>query len=336
MTYDIITIGGATYDITFFPDKNEMFLINNKKDLLRQKLLAFEHGAKINSEKVVHSFGGGAANTAVSFASLGFKSAAIAAVGEDIFGAEIIANFKKRKVGAGLVQKKSGYASDLAVIIVGPDKDRIIFRTDKVKDKLRLIQNGLAAMKNTKWIYLASLGGNWQRILNEVFDVKKKKPDLKIAWNPGQIQLLGGIAKLKKFLKQTEVLILNKDEAIQLAMSDPEVKKQKTGLNNIKNLLPIIKNYGPRIEVITCGRDGAWAYGGEKKYYTPIAKEKKRVDTTGVGDSFGSSFVAGLELYKGDIAKAMRLGILNAAKNVAAPGAQNGLLSKKDLDKLKI
>jgi len=50
-----------------------MTLIDNKQDILRQKLLAFEYGAKINSEKVVHGFGGGAANTAVSFASLGLS-----------------------------------------------------------------------------------------------------------------------------------------------------------------------------------------------------------------------------------------------------------------------
>lgn len=336
MFYDIITIGGATYDITFFPNKSEMFLMDNKKDILRQKLLAFEHGAKINSKKVVHGFGGGAANTAVSFSRLGFKAAAIAAVGKDIFGSEIITNFKKQKVAIDLIQKIPDYTSDLAVIIIGPDKDRIIFRDDKVKNKLRLNRKDIAAIKNTKWVYLASLGGDWQKILNEVFNVKNKKPDLKIAWNPGQNQLLGGIAKLKEFLKQTEVLILNQDEAIQLAMSDTETKGKNIDLNNIKNLLPIIKKYGPRIAVITCGKNGAWAYDGEKTHYSAIVEKRERVDTTGVGDAFGSSFVAGLELFNGDIAKAMRLGIFNTASAVAAPGAQNGLLSKKDLNKLNL
>lgn len=334
--YDIITIGGATYDITFFPNAKEVFLIDNKQDILRQKLLAFEHGAKINAEKVVYGFGGGAANTAVSFANFGFKTAAIAVVGNDIFGAEIVANFKKRKVGIDLIQKIPKHASDLALIIIGPDKDRVIFRDDRVKDKLRLVQKSIAAIKNTKWAYSASLSGDWQKILAEVFGAKDKNPDLKIAWNPGQSQLISGLNELRGFLKQTEVLILNQDEAIQLAVSDAEIKEKNIDFNNVKNLLSIIKNYGPRIVVITCGKDGAWVYDGAKIHYVAIIEKGERVDATGVGDAFGSSFVAGLELFKGDIDKAMKLGILNTSSVVAAPGAQNGLLGKKDLKKLNI
>lgn len=336
MTYDIITIGGATYDITFFPAKNETILIDNKQDILRQKLLAFEHGAKINSEKVVYGFGGGAANTAVSFSRFGFKTAAIVAIGKDIFGKEIVANFKEQKINLGLVQKIPSQSSDLAVIIIGPDKDRVIFFDNKIKNKLRLDKKDILAIKNTKWAYLASLTGRWQDNLEKVFEVKYKNPALKIAWNPGQSQLIAGLPKLREFLKKTNVLILNKDEAIQLVMSDAKVKKAGINLNSVKNLLLIIKKYGPKIAVITCGKDGAGAYGGKEFYFTNIQKERKRVDTTGVGDAFGSSFAAGLELFKGDIKKAMRLGMLNTASVVAAPGAQNGLLSKKDLKKIKI
>ncbi len=334
MLYDVITIGGATYDITFFPNENEAILIDNKQDILRQKLLAFEYGAKINAEKVVYGFGGGAANTAVSFAAFGLKVAAMVVAGNDIFGKEIITNFKKRKVGTGLIQKIPHHASDLAVIVIGPDKDRVIFFDNKIKNKLQLEKKGITALKNTKWVYLASLTGNWRNILNGVFAVKDKKTEIKIAWNPGQSQLSGGLNELRRFLKQTEVLILNQDEAIQLAMTDPEVKGKNFDLNNIKNLLPIIKNYGPRIAVITCGKNGAWAYDGVKMHYLAIVEKQKRVDATGVGDAFGSSFVAGLELFKGDIDKAMKLGIMNTSSVVATPGAQNGLLSKKDLRNL--
>lgn len=334
MKYDIITIGGATYDITLYPNKKESFLIDNKKDVLRQKLLAFEYGAKIKSEKVIYGFGGGAANTAVSFASLGFKSAAIVAVGKDIFGAEIIANFKKRKVGTDLIQKIPRHASDLAVIIIGPDEDRVIFRDDKVKNKLQLNRGGIAAIKNTKWAYLASLSGDWQKILTEVFNAKNDKSDLKIAWNPGQSQLIAGLSKLREFLKKANVLILNKDEAIELALSVPSIKRKAVDLNNVKKLITIVKSFGPKIAVITCGKDGAWAYDGKKVHFAKIQKEQKRVDTTGVGDAFGSSFVAGLELFKGDIKRAMRLGMLNTASVVSRPGAQNGLLNKKDLNRI--
>ncbi len=336
MKYDIITIGGATYDITFFPPKSETFIVDNKQDILRQKLLAFEHGAKIRAEKVFYGFGGGAANTAVSFANLGFRSAAIVAIGSDIFGKEIKANFKKKNVKTELVHKISNFTSDLAMIIIGPDRDRVIFFNYHVKNKLQLDRKDIVAINNSRWVYLNSLTGDWQKILTEVFKVKKKKADLKIAWNPGQSQLVGGIRVLKEFIKETDILILNQDEATQLALSDSEIKKGEADLSDIKKLLPIIKDYGPQIVVVTCGKEGAWAYDGVKMHYASIIEKEERADTTGVGDAFGSSFVAGIELFKGDIDKAMKLGILNTAFVVAAPGAQNGLLSKKDLKKLNL
>ena len=46
----VTTIGGATRDIMFYTD--DMVLIDNKADLLRQKLIGFEYGAKVYSEDV--------------------------------------------------------------------------------------------------------------------------------------------------------------------------------------------------------------------------------------------------------------------------------------------
>jgi len=89
--------------------------------------------------------------------------------------------------------------------------------------------------------------------------------------------------------------------------------------------------FGPRIAVITNGRHGADVISGNKTYHQPIVKEKKRVDTTGVGDAFGSSFVAGLELYHNDIKRALLLAAKNSAAEVSQQGAQKGLLKRKDL-----
>ena len=93
----------------------------------------------------------------------------------------------------------------------------------------------------------------------------------------------------------------------------------------------IIKDYGPKITVITSGRFGADVYDGEKFYHQDILKEKKRVDTTGVGDAFGSTFTAGLKLFNGDIQKAMHLAVRNTASVIGKQGAQNGLLMKKNI-----
>jgi len=352
--YDFITIGGATEDITFYT--GEGLLIANRKDILRQKLMAFEYGAKVKIDHSNSTFGGGAANAAVSFSRLGFKAAALIAVGDDDRGKKIIKNLRKEKIDASLTQSVKGEESGYSFILTGSDNEHIVFSNRGANSELRIMSHELKILKEAKWIYLTSLSGDWEEILEKVFSVKTPQPPferggarnargmaecppfkgglggLKIAWNPGHRQLAGGIGKLKPYLKKTEVLIVNKDEAIELAVSCKKYKNQSAEFfNDIDNLLKIIHEFGMKILVITDGKKGAYAYDGEKTYFQGAAKEKKRVNTTGVGDAFGSSFTAGLELFNGDIKKALDLAARNSASVVSHLGAQTGLLRKKDI-----
>ena len=341
MKYDIITIGGATKDITFYT--GEGLLIANRKDILRQKLLAFEYGTKIKIDNSHSTFGGGAANAAVGLSKLGFKVAALIAVGRDIRGREILENLKDNGVDIQLAQKKKNIESGFSFLLVGNDNEHIVFSNRAANSELRITNRELRMLKNVKWIYLTSLSGAWQEVLDKIFSVKltRQAPfgkgsegrfNPKIAWNPGHIQLNSGYNAIGKYLKNVEALIVNKDEAIELVVSRKLYRKKSFQfLNNIENLIKIIHAWGPRIIVITNGKYGAYAHDGQKLYRQPIIKEKKKVDTTGVGDAFGSSFVAGLELYNGDIKKAMLLGARNSASVIAKQGAQNGLLAKRDI-----
>jgi len=319
MKYDFITIGGATEDITFCT--NEGILIDNKKDVLRQKLLAFEYGAKIKVDKAHSSFGGGAANTAVSFSRLGFKANCLAAIGLDGRGERILKNLKKQKVDVKMVQKIRNKETGFSFLLVGPNNEHIVFSNRAANDELRIMNNELRILKKTKWIYITSLSGKWLDILEKVFFIN----EVKVAWNPGHIQLKTGAKKIGKYIKKTAVFCVNKDEAIELVVSRYKGKTTKY-LNNIKNLLKDLKCMGPRMVVITSGKHGADVYDGENFYHQNILRERRRVDTTGVGDAFGSSFVAGLELYNGDIKKAMGLGMRNTASVIGQQGAQNGLI----------
>lgn len=324
MKYDIITIGGATEDITFYT--REGILIDNQKDILRQKLLAFEYGAKIEVDQAFTTFGGGAANAAVNLSGLGFKVASLVAVGDDERGKRVLNNFKKHKVDIALVQKIKGAETGFSFILINPEK--IAFCHRAASSELRIANCKLRNLKNTKWVLITSLSGKWEEVLEKVFSVE----NLKIFWNPGQSQLKAGIKKLSGFMKKTAVLSVNKDEAIELVLSDQKYSKETDAfLNNIKELLKILKSWVGGIVIITSGKDGADAYDGQRFYHQNIIKEKRLVDTTGVGDAFNSSFLAGLEIYQGDIAKAMYLGIRNTASVISQQGAQNGLLTKKDL-----
>ncbi len=323
MKFNFITIGGTTEDITFYT--NEAIMIDNKDNILSQKLMAFEYGAKLKIDKAYSTFGGGASNAAVCLSRLGFKVAAMVAIGDDNRGKDIIANFKKYKVNRSLIQKIPNSQTGFTFFIVGRDKEHVGFSNRAANQKLCINNKELKKINNSQWIYMTSLSGNWRSVLGQVF-----KSSAKIAWNPGHIQLHAGFKAIGKYLKKTYMLTVNKDEAIELIVTNPKYRnKDNRFLNNVKNLLRVIYEYGPKIVVITNGKYGADAYDGDKFYHQNIIKEKKRLDTTGVGDAFGSTFCAGLEIFKGDIAKAMELSAKNTASVIAKQGAQNGLIVKR-------
>jgi sugar/nucleoside kinase (ribokinase family) len=326
MKHDLISIGGATEDITFYT--KEGILMDNKKDVLRQKLICFEYGAKIKVDKSRATFGGGAANVAVSASRLGFKSAALVSLGNDDRGKRIRDNFLKEGVDAGLLQYSRNKETGFSFLITGQENEHVVFSNRAANDELRITNYELKILGKAKWIYITSLSGEWQDALKKIFELKGPK----IAWNPGHRQLLEGYKTLKKYLINTEVLIVNKDEAIELVKSCGDfASKGGAFLNDINNLLGVISSWGPKITVITNGKHGASVRAGNENYYQKILKEKKRINTAGVGDAFGSSFIAGLEIYAGDIKKAMFLGVKNTASVVGHYGAQTGLIKRKDL-----
>jgi len=323
MVYDFIAVGGATRDISFFTDQG--LLLDNRRDLLRQTLLAFEYGAKIRVDKFYYTYGGGAANAAVNLANFGFKSACLAAVGADENGRAIIKNLKSRGVSTKLLKVLNDQDSGFSFILIS-EGERIIFTERGANGLLAINNSDLKILANTKNIYLSSLSGNWLDILKKVFTVAQKNK-IKVSWNPSEAQYASGLKKLAPFLKNTYMFSVNKDEAIELALISAGKKKlTRAFLDDERNLLKIIQSFGPRIAMVTSGAAGAYVYDGQEFYHQPILKEKKHIDTTGVGDLFNSTFAAGLELFKGDIKKALYLGARNTASKITHLGAQNGLI----------
>lgn len=310
--FDIVSIGGATSDFMFYSGEGELISTSN---LTKQKLLAFEYGAKIIADKLYPTYGGGAANTSVSFSHLGLKSAIIAKVGLDDEGRKVVENLKKKGVDTSLVKydKNNATAFSMILTVKGVENEHIIFAHRGASDILSAKDLALDKIK-TDWFYISSLPKiGWEGIMDSVI----KKTNSKIAWNPGSAQLKR-ISRMTKYLSKVELLMLNKDEAL-------EFKK----LKNIKGLIKHIKDLGPEVVVITDGANGAYAYDG-KTYYFMKALKVKSADTVGIGDAFSSAFTSAL-VYGNNIKTALKWGVNNSASVVKKIGAQNGLLSKRQI-----
>ena len=326
--FDVITIGGATQDIMYYTDDAE--IIKNKANILKQKLIAFEYGAKIISNDVHITFGGGGMNTALSFAALNLKTATFLNLGYDWIGELIIKEIKNKKINTKYInQDKSTYSGFSFIINHGDCNEHAIFGHRGANRELKLSKNKISKLK-TKWIYIASLSGKDKLVKDNIKNIFTNKKKIKIAWNPGGAQLKYGYKFFQKYLPQVEVFNLNKDEAIELVLS--------TGLKttNINKLLEKIYSWGPRMVVITDGHKGAHIYNGEKKYFKKALPNTKGMNTTGAGDAFGSSFVAGLIMYKNNIEKSLKLATYRSNAVIKKIGAQKGLLNKSQLKKFNL
>ena len=326
MTYDILTIGGIMRDIIFLT--KDGLVINNAKDPLRQKLIGFELGAKIYVKKVYFESGGGANNTAVGFSKLGLKTAIICRVGQDKEGSQLIKELKKQKISTRLIQVDKKISTGLSFVLSLKHRKRAhtIFAYRGANDYLNF-NISHAELNHIKWFYISSLSSsNWLNILSKIFLYSKK--GIKIAWNPSTVQLKAGFKKLTRYLKQTQVLILNDDEAKELVLSEKKAKSL-----SIKYLLKQISLMGPKIIVITVGENGSFAYDGKNFYFQKPAPAKV-VNTTGAGDSFSAAFISSLFYFPNNIKKALKWGAINSSSVIDKIGAQKGLLNKNGINKL--
>jgi len=326
--FQVVTIGGAVQDITFYTSAGKV--IATPQNLTAQRLLAFEYGAKISTREVYFGFGGGAANVAVGLSRLGRKTAVVCRVGNDELGSETLKNFLRQKVDRRSVQRDRQTRTGVSCIISADRQDRehTIFLYRSANEQLNLTS---ASVPPANWYYLASLSGShWFQNIGAAFAAKHKHA-AQLAWNPGTTQLAAGRLLLVPFLRQTDVLIMNKDEAIELVLSGITLgRRNPRVLNRPVYLLNILQEWGPKVVVITQGKQGAWAYDGKKIYHQKNVRSKV-VDTCGVGDSFSAGLLAGLMESRGEVGRALRWGALNAGANASAEGAQNGLLTRREM-----
>lgn len=326
--FDIITIGGATRDITFITDKGRV--IETPENLTEQNLLGFEYGAKIKSDEVLFNFGGGACNTAATLSKLGITVAVNCRVGNDDDGKAMVENLRKMGVNTDLVQVDKEKRTGFSLVVVDKNGgDRVIFIHKAASDLVEVKKENLIG--KSRWIYLTSLAGSGKESLQEIKKVVEEG-GVKLAWNPGGAQIGMGKKNLEEFFKVTEILIINKDEAIEFVEGDEKIKLDYNQINDPAVLLKIIKKWGPKIVVITDGNNGAYVYDGGGQVLHAPATSNQGVDTTGAGDAFGSAMVGGF-MITNKLEDALKFGIINSGNVVSEYGAQNGILSREEVEK---
>lgn len=309
--FDVITIGSATVDVFA---KTESELIKFKTPHSEEDFIAYPSGSKILITHLDFMTGGGGTNTATAFSRLGLRTGYVGKVGKDENGKKILNFLKKEKIAyLGAFGKDTSYS----IVLDSIENDRTILTYKGSINSLEKKELKFSKLK-AKWFYISSM---LEKSFETVIELVKfaNKNNIKIAFNPSSYQAKQGKEYLSPILENLDVLLLNKEEAKYIVGPLP---------NDL--LLKKLYQLGPKIIVITDGKKGAYVYDGEWFYHTNPVPRLKIIETTGAGDAFSSSFIAGMILKK-KIGDCIRMGMINSESVITHYGAKNILLNRKKM-----
>lgn len=181
----------------------------------------------------------------------------------------------------------------------------------------------LSDIGNPTWIYLSSLGENSLELHHAIEKYLTDHPETKLAFQPGTFQMKFGVEKLAGIYRRSEIFFCNKEESQRIL---------GTSENDVKKLLAGMRALGPKIVVLTDGKDGAYASDGTLNLFMSAYPDPKPpVQRTGAGDAFSSTVTVGLCLGL-DLPTVLRWGPINSMSVVQQVGARAGLLTREKLE----
>ncbi|MBI5220505.1 MAG: carbohydrate kinase family protein [Candidatus Liptonbacteria bacterium] len=342
---DVVTIGTATRDV--FLESPFFRVVRDPAHLEKLgfptgEAQCFALGGKLDVNGFTAAAGGGAANTAVTFARQGFRTATIVKVGQDADGRAVQAHLKQagiRLANLGDPFKQTAYS----VILLSPGGERTILNYRGASEDLTLRDVPLSKLK-CRWAYIVPGRIAWPVMHRVITGLKRR--GTKIAMNPSRRYLELGTKKLRPLLNLLDVVILNREEAALLTGCRYEDEHA---------IFRRFDDWVPGLAVMTEGSRGVLVSDGRYIYRAGVFREKRVADRTGAGDAFGSGFVSGLIRREGQgsrlrqatdgqarvkgqgyspevIQYAIRLGAANATSVVEKVGAETGILTRKEFE----
>lgn len=314
--YDVIAVGDVVTDafIRLFEDQATTF--ENEHG----NWLAMPFGTKLPFEKAeVIEAVGNAANAAASLTKLGVRTAYITDVGGDAHGRDIIKALQDRGINTKFVKVHNDKKSNYHYVLWYQEERTILIRHEEYDYHWPHLRPN----EIPKWIYFSSISEDAMDMHDDIADWLEQNPDVKLAFQPGTFQMKAGAERLAKLYQRTEVLVLNREEAVDVGGGDHA---------NVHDLIDKLHALGPKIVVVTDGPDGAYASDGERRLKMPLYPDPAPpLERTGAGDAFASTFIGAI--IKGhDMESALQWAPINSMNVVQHVGAQAGLLSEEELE----
>src|SRR3989344_2988005 len=252
--FDVISIGDTTLDVFMELDEANAKVVckdGDDEDCVIQLTFA----DKIPVKKVTKVYAvGNAANVAIGCARLGLKAALYTILGEDSTGQDCFAVLKSEGVAKDYItwDKKRG-SNYSAVINYKGERTILVYHQPRTYN--------LPKLAKADWIYLTAIGKGHEKLDQQIIDYVQKT-GAKLGYNPGDLQLREGFEAMKPLIRHCQVFFVNKQEAQRLVGKN----------DNVKELLKLLHNEGPKIVVITDGGKGSYSFDGTDFYFQEVLK----------------------------------------------------------------
>jgi sugar/nucleoside kinase (ribokinase family) len=314
MKYDMVSFGDITIDA--FIRLKDAHLVCKINDQDCEICMAF--GTKIPFESVTEVLSvGNAPNAAVCVARLGLSSGLVAHVGGDQNGVNCLQALKERGVSNEYVETHADMRTNYHYILQFGAERTILIKHEAYPYKLPLFSD------NPSWFYLTSLP---EGTLDYQLNIARyaKANNIKLAFQPGTFQMKVGKEAMKEVYEASEIFFCNKEEA-QLILGMPQEQ-------DVKKLMEGIRALGPKIPVVTDGRNGSNIMDDSGAYHIPMYPDPAPpVSRTGAGDATAATTVG--YIIKGlEPKEALMRGLINAAAGVQAVHVQLGTLTAEKME----
>jgi len=345
-----LTVGGAMIDTIAIiaSDRIErMSMINADSSFL-----LLEEGRKTEALEISTHVGGGAVNSAVAMARLGFDVGTLIKLGKDARAETVLNRLLEEGVSTRWAMRDGRAPTGASVLVSSHDRDAAIF-TFRGANTLLKADDVRAEALAANLVYVSSLSNESADAFPTIVARAKAEGAL-VAANPGVRQLSSRVGAFQECLSRIDILAINRAEADVLVPSlvarfGEGGRTLKIGAGETPPRLLVrgfaggghelglaaflagLLKLGPRYVLITDGRHGAFLGTREACFYCPVL-ESKVSGTAGAGDAFNATFAAHVALGR-PAQEALRAGAVNAAAVVGHVDTQTGLLTSAELEK---
>ena len=288
--------------------------------------------------------GGGAINTAVCLARLGWDVATIVKLGQDHRADLVLRRLEAEAVSTRWAMRDSRQDTGSSLVVSSHERDAAIFTFRGANTTLE--ESDLVAdMFGADLVYISSLS-NGSADCFPLIVRQAREAGAKVATNPGIRQLTSRAAPFLDALRDIDILSLNRVEADALVPlligrfgathekarsqgrdAAPELFSRGLGADgyhlSIEGFMHAVVSCGAKHVLITNGGDGAYAASTDI-YHCPVLPTTI-AGTAGAGDAFASTFAAWL-VKTGDVCAAQRAATYNASSVIGFADTQSGLL----------